>query len=211
LIDLFWLRILSLTTIDPNISHKHTGLAFYSPWGSNRYTANTALIALMAAEYGLNPEEYRGWAKKQVDYILAAGGDINPATGKPKFSYLIGFGDDYPRAPHHRSSSCDGDACDCSKKPHPHVLYGALVGGPGDKDDFVDDCTNFQHNEVAIDYVRAWVIGMRCLLCYLLSSCVAYLHYTNINTHTSTERRPRRERRGLAPPDADEPAGLGVN
>lgn len=45
---------------------QHTGLAFFSPWGSNRYTANTALVALMAAEYGLNPADYRAWAKKQV-------------------------------------------------------------------------------------------------------------------------------------------------
>lgn len=43
-----------------------TGLAFFSPWGSNRYTANTAFVAFMAAEYGLNPEDYRAWAKKQV-------------------------------------------------------------------------------------------------------------------------------------------------
>lgn len=85
-------------------------------------------------------------AHQQIDYILTAGGEVNPETGKPKFSYLIGFGDDYPRAPHHRSSSCDGDKCDCSKNPHPHVLYGALVGGPGAKDDYVDDCADYQRN-----------------------------------------------------------------
>jgi len=122
----------------------------------------------MAAEYGLQPAEYRQWGKAQIDYILTAGGKINPKTGKPKFSYLIGFGDAYPRAPHHRSSSCDGDACGCSKKPHPHVLYGALVGGPGEKDDFVDDCADFQHNEVALDYVRgSGIIGV-CWACVCL-------------------------------------------
>lgn len=93
---------------------------------------------------------------KQVDYILTAGGPINPKTGKPKFSYLIGFGDKSPRAPHHRSSSCDGEHCDCSRKAHPHVLYGALVGGPGEKDDWVDDCADYQRN------VSTWV-GRTCL------------------------------------------------
>lgn len=26
------------------------------------------------------------------------------------------------------------------------MLYGALVGGPGEKDDFVDDCSDYQKN-----------------------------------------------------------------
>lgn len=85
--------------------------------------------------------------RPQIDYILTGGGTkIDPASGKPQYSYLIGFGVDFPRAPHHRSSSCDGDQCDCSKKPHPHVLYGALVGGPGAKDDYKDDCADYQRN-----------------------------------------------------------------
>jgi endoglucanase len=35
-----------------------------------------------------------------------------------------------------------------------HILYGALVGGPTAADDssYVDDRTNFQANEVALDY-----------------------------------------------------------
>jgi hypothetical protein len=68
------------------------GLTFFSPWGSNRYTANTAFIALMAATYGLNPSKYSAWAESEITYILTAGGKVNPDTGKPKYSYLIGFG-----------------------------------------------------------------------------------------------------------------------
>lgn len=71
------------------------GLTFYSPWGSNRYAANSAFIALIAAEYGLKPETYRAWSKKEMDYILTAGGgqkSVNPATGNPAYSYLVGFG-----------------------------------------------------------------------------------------------------------------------
>lgn len=69
------------------------GLTFYSPWGSNRYTANTAFIALMAASYGLGPEGlYVRWAQKEIDYILTAGGKVNQKSGRPEYSYVIGFG-----------------------------------------------------------------------------------------------------------------------
>jgi len=69
------------------------GLTFFSAWGSNRYTANTAFIALMAATYGLNPEgNYVGWAQEEIDYILTAGGKVDAKSGRPEYSYLIGFG-----------------------------------------------------------------------------------------------------------------------
>lgn len=101
----------------------------------------------------------RSTPHSQIDYILTGGGTpVDAASGKPQYSYLIGFGVDFPRAPHHRSSSCDGDQCDCSKNPHPHVLYGALVGGPGAKDDYKDDCADYQRNEVGWSWLcmNAW-------------------------------------------------------
>ena len=36
--------------------------------------------------------------------------------------------------------------------PNPHTLFGALVGGPGQNDDYVDKRTDYVHNEVAVDY-----------------------------------------------------------
>ena len=51
-------------------------------------------------------------------------------------------------------SSCDGpNNCVCSTAKHPHVLYGALVGGPDENDEWTDNCPDFQHNEPAVDYV----------------------------------------------------------
>ena len=89
----------------------------------------------------------------QIHYIMGdCCGGVNPETGNPFFSYIIGFGDDHPRAPHHRSSSCLGDACDCSEKPHPYILYGAMVGGPDENDQYVDDCKNYKRNEVTTTY-----------------------------------------------------------
>ena len=51
-----------------------------------------------------------------------------------------------------RPAICDWDAFD-SPAPNPQILYGALVGGPDNKNDhYVDDRQNFVTNEVACDY-----------------------------------------------------------
>ena len=53
---------------------------------------------------------------------------------------LPGYGSKFPRNPHHRAASCPDPPAPCTndqeKAPgfSPHILQGALVGGP-DKDD----------------------------------------------------------------------------
>ena len=46
--------------------------------------------------------------------------------------------------------------CDDNDKnsgdPNPHVLYGALVGGPDKWDQYTDDRNDYKQNEVACDY-----------------------------------------------------------
>ena len=46
---------------------------------------------------------------------------------------------------------CDWDQFD-SSAPNPHVLYGALVGGPDRHEHYVDKRSDYIHNEVACDY-----------------------------------------------------------
>ncbi|XVF39121.1 hypothetical protein PTKIN_Ptkin01aG0010100 [Pterospermum kingtungense] len=77
----------------------------------------------------------------QVNYIL---GD-NPK----KMSYMVGFGDNYPKHVHHRSASipwdgqyhtCDeGDRWLHSQDANPNTLLGAMVAGPDQFDDFADE------------------------------------------------------------------------
>ncbi|XP_050412028.2 endoglucanase E-4 [Patella vulgata] len=123
-------------------------LAFRLVWGALRYASNTALIALMAADQGINPEPYRKWAMSQINYAL---GD----TGR---SYVVGFGKNSPQRPHHRASSCPLLPAPCgwgaqqNPGPNPHTLYGALVGGPGSSDNYADDRKDYTKNEVACDY-----------------------------------------------------------
>lgn len=133
-----------------NVQQTPCGLAWRAQWGSLRYSANAAFIALIAADMGIgNHHKYKSWAMSQIHYAL----------GENKFgSYLIGFGNKYPERPHHRSSSCPPQPSACTwddfekNEPNPFVLYGALVGGPKSDDSFTDDRKDYITNEVTTDY-----------------------------------------------------------
>ncbi|PSN31180.1 hypothetical protein C0J52_21511, partial [Blattella germanica] len=124
------------------------GLVFVSEWGSLRSASNVVLICLEAASAGISPTEYRNFAKQQIDYMLGDGGR----------SYVVGFGNNPPTHAHHRASSCPDAPATCDwntfsgTQPIAHVLYGALVGGPGANDDYQDVRNDAVHNEVACDY-----------------------------------------------------------
>ena len=131
------------------------GLSYFQKWGPLRYAATHSFLALLAAD--LIPENaaaYRTFAKSQIHYIL---GDccLDPMSNTPTFSYLIGFSGakNFPRAPHHRGASCDIQGkCSCTKDPEYHTLFGALVGGPSEDDEYIDDCSSYEKSEVATDY-----------------------------------------------------------
>nr|AOV94250.1 cellulase [Antipaluria urichi] len=128
------------------------GLIFLGDWGSLRNAANSMFICLEAANLGIDADNYRTQSKSQIDYMLGDGGH----------SYVVGFGDNYPKYAHHRSSSCPDAPAVCdwnffgSDQPNAHVLEGALVGGPGQNDDWTDTRQDAQHNEVADDYNAAF-------------------------------------------------------
>ncbi|XP_059173955.1 endoglucanase 4-like isoform X2 [Physella acuta] len=136
-----------------SIQYTPCGLAWAMKWGSLRLAANSAFIALLAAEAGIETDRYRTWAVEQINYIL---GD-NPHDGGC-YSYQIGYGSKYPLRPHHRAASCPDKPAPCgyteanSPAPNPQVLTGALVGGPEEQDNYVDVRTDYVLNEVAIDY-----------------------------------------------------------
>nr|AXQ39830.1 beta-1,4-endoglucanase [Diploptera punctata] len=124
------------------------GLVFIEQWGSLRMASNAVYLCLEAAQAGINPTQYRNFATEQIGYML---GD----TGR---SYVVGFGTNPPSHESHRSSSCPLAPATCdwnnynSADPNPQVLYGALVGGPGQDDDYQDVRSDYIHNEVADDY-----------------------------------------------------------
>lgn len=128
------------------ITYTPQGLAWLDSWGSIRYATTTAYIAAVYSEWEGCPagkvSAYWDFAVSQADYALGSTG----------FSYLIGFGDNYPHNPHHRTAQ--GSYCDNMNEPAQarHTLYGALVGGPDASDNYTDEVSNYNTNEVACDY-----------------------------------------------------------
>jgi len=131
-----------------DVTYTPKGLAWRDQWGPNRYAANTAFLALVAADNGIKPDEYRTFARKQIHYMLGDSGR----------SFVVGFGNNPPKKPHHRSSSCPDKPAPCNHNnlnapgPNPQTLTGALVGGPDKNDNFKDDRNDYIQNEVATDY-----------------------------------------------------------
>ncbi|GFS26736.1 endoglucanase [Elysia marginata] len=136
-----------------DLKYTPCGQAWRAKWGSNRYAGNSAFMAIMAAEMGIQADKYRKWAVEQINYIL---GDNKHNGGC--FSFEIGYGDKFPQNPHHRGASCPNRPASCSTAqmnaagPSPQILNGALVGGPDADDGYQDKRKDYIHNEVALDY-----------------------------------------------------------
>lgn len=131
-----------------------------------QYVANAAFLAALFSDY-LAAADAPGWycgpnfysvdilrnfAETQIDYILGK----NPR----KMSYVVGFGNHYPKHVHHRGASIPKNKVkyNCkggwkwrdSKKPNPNTLVGAMVAGPDAHDGFHDVRTNYNYTEPTI-------------------------------------------------------------
>ncbi len=145
-----WLDYWTVGVNGQRVPYSPGGQAVLDSWGSLRYAANTAFVALTYSDWlrttdSARATRYHDFGVRQIGYAL---GD-NPR----KSSYMVGFGATPPRNPHHRTAH--GSWSDNINEPATsrHVLYGALVGGPtGPNDAYTDDRTNYTMNEVALDY-----------------------------------------------------------
>ncbi|XP_002960146.2 endoglucanase 25 [Selaginella moellendorffii] len=128
-----------------------------------QYTANAAFLAVLFSDYMIagdvpgwycgsqfyTADTMRNFAKSQVDYILGK----NPR----KMSYVVGYGNKYPKQVHHRAASIpknkrkygcqEGWRFRDSKKANPNTIVGAMVGGPDTKDRFHDVRSNYNFTE----------------------------------------------------------------
>ena len=141
------------------------GMVYVQKWAPLRHATNIAFMALQAAmaEPKLpKASQYFQFAQKQLNYALGSSGR----------SYVVGFGQNNPKEPHHRGSSCPPipQTCDWAQSgrgPAPWVLFGALVGGPNEHDKYTDSRKDYIANEVATDYNAAFqglVAGVKCKL-----------------------------------------------
>ncbi|RZC59682.1 hypothetical protein C5167_006997 [Papaver somniferum] len=128
-----------------------------------QFVVQAAFLATLYADYldaagipgwycGLNfytTQVMHDFSKTQIDYILGK----NPR----KMSYVVGYGQLYPKHVHHRAASipknkikytCEGGwKWRDTKKPDPNKIIGAMVGGPDKHDGFRDVRSRYYYTE----------------------------------------------------------------
>nr|AXQ39856.1 beta-1,4-endoglucanase [Reticulitermes flavipes] len=138
------------------------GLVYIDKFGTLCHAANVAFVCLQAADAGISPSKYRDFARQQIDYMLGDSGR----------SYVVGFGHNYPKQPHHAASSCLMRPAPCGwdafnwPRENPQLLKGALVSGPDENDHYMDKREEYVYNEVTLDYnagFQSAVAGLRHL------------------------------------------------
>jgi len=114
------------------------GMVYMDQWGSLRYATGAGFGASLYYEV-TGDTAARNLALSQLNY----------AMGQNSFnrSFVIGFGNNPPRNPHHRNQIATGKS-----------LAGALVGGPS-TGGYTDSADDFRANEVALDY-NAGLVGL---------------------------------------------------
>ena len=140
------------------VGYTPDGMAWLFQWGSTRHAANTAFLALVAADklFKDNTQlynKYKNFAKSQMEYFFG--------NNKLGMSYVLGMGKN-PKSVHHRGASgihddswtaLGTDVYDgIHQNEYAHVLYGALEGGPNKDGSFNDKVSAYENTEVAIDY-----------------------------------------------------------
>ncbi|GIJ80311.1 hypothetical protein Xph01_47430 [Micromonospora phaseoli] len=143
-----WLDFWTVGVGGERVRYSPGGMAVLDSWGALRYASNTAFAALVYSDKttdATRKTRYHDFAVRQINYAL---GD-NPRNS----SYVIGFGANPPKNPHHRTAH--GSWWDSMTVPTEtrHTLYGALVGGPSSPNDaYTDSRSDYVMNEVATDY-----------------------------------------------------------
>lgn len=143
------------------------GLIWFHKWGSLRIANNWGAFLLGASK--LVPKLPRA-----DEYAMIAIDQIGYALGDKGRSYVQGFGVNPPLRSHHRAASCPKAPTDCSNmlysdQPNYWILYGALVGGPNQNDQYADKREDYVMNEVAIDYNAGFQYSLAALKSILLS------------------------------------------
>lgn len=128
------------------VKYTPKGLAWLDSWGSLRYATTMAFLASVYAQSD------KCDSARQKTYISFAENQCNYALGSTGRSFVVGFGENAPKHPHHRTAQGSWSNSMNEPSEHRHTLYGALVGGPDANDGYDDTVSNYTTNEVADDY-----------------------------------------------------------
>ncbi len=136
------------------ITYTPDGLAWLDQWGALRYATTESFIALVYSEYEGCPTD------KKDTYFDFGVSQVNYALGSSGQSYVVGYGEDSPTHPHHRTAQ--GSWSNNMNEPSDsrHILFGALVGGPDSNGGYTDEVSNYTNNEVACDYNAGYTCSL---------------------------------------------------
>ncbi len=143
----------SLKVCADNMKKSDSGYSCLLEWGSARYNCNTQMLGLLY-DKASGKSTYKKWATGQMKYLLG--------NNKQKRCYVVGYNSRSAKYPHHRAASASNDAGNVSSNHH--ILLGALVGGPKDSNgNYTDSQSDYQCNEVALDYNAGLVFAAAAL------------------------------------------------
>ncbi|KAH0979082.1 hypothetical protein GBA52_006259 [Prunus armeniaca] len=177
--DQFICSILPESPAPKSVSYSRGSGLLFKPGGSNlQHATSVSFLLLVYGRYmklankvvdcgnnvHITPARLVSFTRGQVDYILGS----NPSG----MSYMVGFGQKFPRNVHHRGSVLPNVAkhpqhIDChvgysyfnGHDPNQNVLTGAIVGGPAEDDTFKDSRFDAPQSEPTT-YINAPFVGV---------------------------------------------------
>ena len=79
-----------------------------------------------SVHWSMNDDKFADWAEGQMEYIMGK----NPMNR----AYIVGYSKNAASHPHHRAAHGSKTLNMDEPADQTHVLWGALVGGPDEKD-----------------------------------------------------------------------------
>ncbi|CAN6481776.1 unnamed protein product [Victoria cruziana] len=161
-----------------NVHMTPGGLLYWREWNNMQYVAAASFLLAVYSDYlnstntqlscpdgQLYSLDLLKFAESQANYILGK----NPIS----MSYFAGYGNNFPTHVHHRGASIMSmvelpSPVGCTEGfeawfnhagNNPNVLVGALVGGPNENDNYVDQRWKYDQSEAAT-YNTAPLVGL---------------------------------------------------
>ncbi|KAN0040259.1 hypothetical protein ACTA71_012149 [Dictyostelium dimigraforme] len=169
----------------PNGGIKYTngGLAWLREWAPARYSMNMALLQSIYTKLNSNNNinnngnliKYSTFAKNQFLYVLGN----NPKQQ----SFISGYGPKAPKNPHHRAAHHSTTKNINQPINNVYQLPGALIGGPALNESWVDTRTNYESNEVSLDY-NIGLVGV--VASYISDPSIPFISYELETTTTQS-------------------------
>lgn len=124
-------------------------------WGPLRYNANTAFHVALWQKLNGTDNTVHKFIYDNIDYILG--------KNTQSLSFIVGFGSNHAKAPHHRNvylrDDNPGDGAKNSMQiPAKNKQFGFMAGGSRNPATYQDNVNNYQHTEGGIDY-NACLVG----------------------------------------------------